>query len=42
LRCGVAILYDLDGISPGGYTMAQAWEVEVSDEFIEWYDSLVS
>ena len=32
--------YDLDGISPGGYIEVMTWEVEVSDEFVEWYDSL--
>jgi hypothetical protein len=29
-----------DGISPRRYIQLMAWEVEVSDEFIDWYESL--
>ena len=32
--------HSLDGISPLGNNQAMGWEIEVSDEFKEWYESL--
>jgi hypothetical protein len=32
--------YHLDGISLPAHTLAMDWDVEVSDEFLAWYQSL--